>query len=124
MIIYFSLDKYQILLFPQACKPIEVFTDSCMYDKDKKGTTGFGGNDFIKVSKTSYVAEIETTNGPQREKTCLRGFANNKGADQTAHSQSGLHLCCLQMSNDFIKVSLTSYVAEIDTTNTMFDLIS
>ena len=23
--------------------------------------------------------------GPQREKTCLRGFANNKGADQSAH---------------------------------------
>ena len=25
------------------------------------------------------------TNGPRREKTCLRGFANNKGADQPAH---------------------------------------
>ena len=25
---------------------------------------------------------------PQREKTCLRGFANNKGADQPAHSPS------------------------------------
>ena len=24
-------------------------------------------------------------NGPRREKTCLRGFANNKGADQPAH---------------------------------------
>ena len=24
-------------------------------------------------------------NGPGREKTCLRGFANNKGADQPAH---------------------------------------
>ena len=23
--------------------------------------------------------------GPRREKTCLRGFANNKGADQHAH---------------------------------------
>ena len=23
--------------------------------------------------------------GPRREKTCLRGFANNKGADQPAH---------------------------------------
>ena len=26
--------------------------------------------------------------GPRREKTCLRGFANNKGADQPAHSRS------------------------------------
>ena len=26
--------------------------------------------------------------GPRREKTCLRGFANNKGADQPAHPRS------------------------------------
>ena len=26
--------------------------------------------------------------GLQREKTCLRGFANNTGADQPAHSRS------------------------------------
>ena len=28
------------------------------------------------------------TFGPQREKTCLRGFANNTGADQPAHPRS------------------------------------
>ena len=27
-------------------------------------------------------------NGPQREKTSLRGFANNKGADQPAHPRT------------------------------------
>ena len=27
-------------------------------------------------------------NGPRREKTCLRGFANNTGADQPAHPRS------------------------------------
>ena len=26
--------------------------------------------------------------GPQREKTCLRGFANNTGADKPAHPHS------------------------------------
>ena len=26
--------------------------------------------------------------GPRREKTCLRGFANNTSADQTAHPRS------------------------------------
>ena len=26
--------------------------------------------------------------GPRREKTCLRGFANNTGADQSAHPRS------------------------------------
>ena len=28
------------------------------------------------------------TNGPRREKLCLRGFANNTGADQPAHPRS------------------------------------
>ena len=27
-------------------------------------------------------------NGPRREKTCLRGFANNKGTDQPVHQRS------------------------------------
>ena len=27
-------------------------------------------------------------NGPKHEKTCLRGFVNNKGADQPAHTRS------------------------------------
>ena len=26
--------------------------------------------------------------GPRREKTCLRGFANNRGADQPVHPRS------------------------------------
>ena len=26
--------------------------------------------------------------GPRRKKTCLRGFANKKGADQPAHTRS------------------------------------
>ena len=28
------------------------------------------------------------TYGPRREKTCFRGFANNTGADQPAHTHS------------------------------------
>ena len=28
------------------------------------------------------------SHGPRREKTCLRGFANNTGADQPAHLRS------------------------------------
>ena len=31
---------------------------------------------------------IATKNGPQREKTCLQGFANNTGAEQPAHPRS------------------------------------
>ena len=29
-----------------------------------------------------------TSYGPRREKTCLRGFSNNTGADQPAHPRS------------------------------------
>ena len=31
---------------------------------------------------------IKISNWPRREKTCLRGFANNTGADQPAHPRS------------------------------------
>ena len=32
--------------------------------------------------------EVLLLYGPRREKTCLRGFVNNKGADQPAHPHS------------------------------------
>ena len=35
---------------------------------------------FTPADPTSY--------GPQHEKTCLRGFANNTGSDQPAHPRS------------------------------------
>ena len=34
------------------------------------------------------MVSVHVIFGPQREKTCLRGFANNKGADQPAHPRS------------------------------------
>ena len=37
-------------------------------------------NDYVTVSAILY--------GPRREKTCLWGFANKKGADQPAHQHS------------------------------------
>ena len=35
-----------------------------------------------------YLSTASVTIGPRREKTCLRGFANNTGADQPAHPRS------------------------------------
>ena len=35
-----------------------------------------------------FAVLVLTVYGPRREKTCLRGFANNKGADQPAHLRS------------------------------------
>ena len=34
------------------------------------------------------IHTICTLYGPQRKKTCLRGFVNNKAADQPAHMRS------------------------------------
>ena len=36
----------------------------------------------------NVIKSAMKSNGPQREKTCLRWFANNKGADQPAHPRS------------------------------------
>ena len=41
----------------------------------------------IGVNTLPYL-RILSKNGPRREKTCLRGLANNKGADQPAHPRS------------------------------------
>ena len=38
----------------------------------------------LKACASIYVSLF----GPRREKTCLRGFANNTGADQPAHPRS------------------------------------
>ena len=52
----------------------------------------------LRVHKFTYMHGLSTgfgnavlillTIGPRREKTCLRRFANNTGADQPAHSRS------------------------------------
>ena len=34
---------------------------------------------------TVVILHYTHHNGPRREKTCLRGFANNTGADQPSH---------------------------------------
>ena len=41
-----------------------------------------------RILKTWPACSSTATNGPRREKTCLRGFANNTGADQPAHPRS------------------------------------
>ena len=42
----------------------------------------------LKAHLVVHSGETPFTYGPRREKTCLRGFANNTGADQPAHSRS------------------------------------
>ena len=42
----------------------------------------------VSVIFLQHALSGVTINGPRREKTCLRGFANNTGADQPAHTRS------------------------------------
>ena len=39
---------------------------------------------FGNIYPQIFSQEIRIINGLQREKTCIQGFANNKGADQPA----------------------------------------
>ena len=48
----------------------------------------------------------QTSSGPPREKTCLRGFSNNTGADQPAHPRSLISAFVIR----FV-VSITSKIA-------------
>ena len=60
-----------------------------------------------------HVAQLHYTStlyiGPRGEKTCCRGFANNKGADQTAHPcslTSALIICFLKSIISTSKISV------------------
>ena len=51
------------------------------------------------------------THEPQRENTCLRGFANNKGPDQTAHSRSLISTFIIRLLESSISKLITSEIS-------------
>ena len=48
---------------------------------------------------------------PQREKTCLRGFANNKGADQPARPRSLISAFVIRLLKSIIPRLATSEIS-------------
>ena len=42
----------------------------------------------LTSAQSLFQGAMSESYGPQREKTCLRGFANNKGTDQPVHPHS------------------------------------
>ena len=54
----------------------------------KRAITYQVGDSFDNKGLDYEPNPYHTRYGPQREKTCLRGFANNKGADQPVHTRS------------------------------------
>ena len=55
-------------------------------------------------------AKIISIYGPRREKTCLRGLANNKGADQPAHPRSLISTFVIRFLESFISKLATSQI--------------
>ena len=49
--------------------------------------------------------------GPRREKTCLWGFANNKGTDQPAHPRSLISAFVIRLSRNKISRLATSKIS-------------
>ena len=48
--------------------------------------------------------------GPPRKKTCLRGFANNKGADQPAHQHRLISTFVIHVLESIISKHATSEI--------------
>ena len=59
----------------------------------------------------TLVSATEEVNGPRREKTCLREFANNKGADQPAHPRSLISAFAVRFLEMFIYKLATSDIS-------------
>ena len=51
------------------------------------------------------------SNGPRREKTCLRGFANNTDADQPAHRRSLISAFVIRVLESTISKLATSEIS-------------
>ena len=54
---------------------------------------------------------LMTKIGPRREKTCLRGFVNNTGADQPAHPRSLISAFVIRLLESIISRLATSKIS-------------
>ena len=50
-------------------------------------------------------------NGPRRDKICLRGYANNKGADQPAHQRRLTSACVIRLLESIISKLASSEIS-------------
>ena len=62
-------------------------------------------------SQTFFSCKVFTANGPRREKTCLRGFANNTGADQPAHPRSLISAFVIRYLESILSTLATSEIS-------------
>ena len=62
------------------------------------------------VQRNMTVQKCTIINGLRREKTCLRGFANNKRTDQPAHSRRLISAFVIRVLESIISQLATSEV--------------
>ena len=65
---------------------------------------------MLRLSKLFTWITRSLSYGPQREKTCLRGFANNTGADQPAHPRSLISAFVIHLLESTISILATSEI--------------
>ena len=58
-----------------------------------------------------YHSQTAKLYGPQREKTCLSGFANNKDKDQPAHLRSLISNFVIRLLENIISMHATSEIS-------------
>ena len=63
------------------------------------------------VGRISMRVRNDSIVGPRREKTCLRRFANNKGADQPAHPRSLISAFIFRVLESIISKRATNEVS-------------
>ena len=54
------------------------------------------------MQNSHLAVGYDAHNGPRREKTCLRGFLNNTGADQPAHPRRLISACVIRFLESII----------------------
>ena len=59
----------------------------------------------------SFDTTVKHVYGPQREKTCFQGFANNKGADQSVHLRRLISVFVIRFLESIISRLATSEIS-------------
>ena len=65
---------------------------------------------MLETLSGKFNVILRVTYGPQRKKTCLRGFANNRGADQPAHPRSLISAYVIRFLESVISKLATSKI--------------
>ena len=66
---------------------------------------------FHEMIQMFFIPGSQFIFGPRREKTCLKGFANNKGANQAAHLRSLINAFVIRLLKSIISRLATSEIS-------------